>query len=116
VRRVLVLVVVAVLAAGCGGGNGGGNAKNSQGFRAAHQPPPAAETGVKTSQVTPQRRKYVYPRALARRIVTSCVRSGGSTRLCGCVIKRLENTVAPSGLSAARATAARRRCQKSGSG
>jgi hypothetical protein len=114
VRLALGLLVV-VLAAGCGGGK----ASKSKGFGAATQPPPAP-TSVSTSRSTPTHTKFTYPRTLARRVMASCIKGGGSTEVCGCTLKRLENTVAPADLSRAGLTSklndALRRCKTGGSG
>ena len=106
---VLAAVAAVLLTSGCG-------SKKSNGFGAATQPPPAATTGVSTSQATPAHVRYVYPRPLARRVMQSCLSgSGGTAELCGCALKRLENTVKPSALAgsglAARIRTARRGCK-----
>lgn len=95
-KLVALALLVAAVAAGCGSTT----KKSSNGFGAATQPPPAAQTGVSTSQETPKRRKYRYPRKLARQIQVACLGTGRSTAVCACVLDELENTLPPAKLGA----------------
>ena len=86
-RRALTAAaaLACVIAAGCGGGSSKENAALT-----ATGPTPAATTGVSTSQATPRRVKYRYPRVLQRSFLVSCVKNGGSAAACACTLHRLQ--------------------------
>jgi len=85
VRRSLLLLVLVAAIAGCGGsGKRHGSALTATG------PTPAATTGVSTSQATPKRVRYRYPRVLQRSFLVSCVKNGGSAAACACTLHRLQ--------------------------
>jgi hypothetical protein len=85
VRRSLLLFLLVAVVAGCGSGT----SKNTSALTATG-PTPVATTGASTSQATPKRVKYRYPRVLQRSFLVSCVRNGGTTATCACTLHRLQ--------------------------
>lgn len=73
------------MVAGCGG-----SGKRHSSALTATGPTPAATTGVSTSQATPKRVRYRYPRVLQRSFLVSCEKNGGTTAACACTLHRLQ--------------------------
>jgi hypothetical protein len=84
VRRSLLLLALAALVAGCGGGERHTSALTATG------PTPVATTGASTSQATPKRIRFHYPRDLQRAFLVDCVKKGGTTATCACTLHRLQ--------------------------
>jgi hypothetical protein len=85
VRFGLLLLTFAIVVAGCGGGG-----KRHTSALTATGAPPVPTTGTTTSQATPKRIKFTYPKDLQRVFLVTCVKRGGSTAICACALHRLQ--------------------------
>ena len=85
----LPLLIFALVIAGCGGGKRHGAASGT-GALTATGATPIPTTGATTSQATPKRIKFHYPKDSQRAFLVSCVRNGGTTAICACTLHRLQ--------------------------
>lgn len=80
----LLLLTFALVVAGCGSGKRHTSALTATGAT------PIPTTGATTSQATPKRITFHYPKDLQRAFLVDCVRNGGTTAVCACTLHRLQ--------------------------